>query len=98
MYLSSTENKEKGVSLLSQVKRYVKVICSHEADGRRVPMRLYLDGTRYDIESVKHVTPMHELERGRKGLRYTIQVNGHETHLFEERERFFVLKKEKEGV
>ena len=83
---------------MSQVKRYVKVIAIHEADGTTVPIRIYFGGKQYRVQSLKHTALMKDLYRGGKGTRYTINVNGQETFLYEDRERFYVEAKEKEGV
>ncbi len=82
---------------MSPVKRYVKVIAVHEADGTIVPVRIYFDGKAYRVSSLKHTASMRELYRGGRGTRYTINVNGQETYLYEDRERFYVEAKEKGG-
>ncbi len=76
-------------------KVYVDVSLSVSKDGYVRPRRLrYEDGTIYEIEELKQVhknTASYNV--GGLGDRYTVIIRGQETHLFDERGRWFVEAK-----
>ena len=72
--------------MTSQAKVYVAVIASFSKDGNLFPRRLrWEDGREYSIEKVLDVRPAAVLKAGGQGDRYTVQINGHQSYLFFER-------------
>ena len=72
-------------------KVYVEVLAWHDRSGKSRPMRiLWEDGTVYIVERVLHRSKNKSVKVGGGDTRYTIQINGKETFLFEEEGRWFV--------
>ena len=72
--------------MTSQAKVYVAVIASFSEDGNLFPRRLrWEDGREYSIEKILDVRPAAALKAGGQGNRYTVQINGHQSYLFFER-------------
>ena len=72
--------------MTSKAKVYVSVIASFSEDGNLFPRRLrWEDGREYSIEKILDVRPAAALKAGGQGDRYTVQINGHQSYLFFER-------------
>lgn len=68
------------------VKVYVAVLAAFGADGRLIPRRLqWEDGHQYAIDRVLDMRPAAAMKAGGQGDRYTVQINGHQSYLFFER-------------
>lgn len=72
-------------------KVYVEVLAWHDRNGKSRPLRiLWEDGTVYIVERVLNRSKNKSVKVGGGDTRYTIQINGKETFLFEEDGRWFV--------
>lgn len=75
-------------------RKYVDVILLNRADGSKRPMYVvWEDGIKYEIDRIKHICKAASTKVGGTGLRYTIVVNGQETFIFEDDNRWFVEAK-----
>lgn len=73
-------------------KEYVNVLAAFYTSGKVIPKVIkFDDGSRYKIDRVLDIRPAASLKVGGAGIRYTISVNGKQTHLFREEERWFVV-------
>lgn len=71
---------------MQNVKVYVKVVVSFDADGTMIPLSLtWEDGTEYLIDRVLDIRQASAMKAGSGGDRYTIRVQGRESYLFFER-------------
>lgn len=85
------------------IKVYVDVVASFNSEGTLIPLTLtWEDGTEYAIDRVTDIRQAAAMKAGGQGDRYTIQVNGHQSYLFFERNasircnnigRFFVERR-----
>ena len=72
-------------------KVFVDVLVKHTKDGKKVPiMIIFEDGQEYEIDKLCDRRQAAASKVGGSGIRYTIQINGRETFLFEEDEVWFV--------
>ncbi|NLV51292.1 MAG: hypothetical protein GXY20_11445 [Clostridiales bacterium] len=68
------------------VKVYVPVLAAFTSDGMLIPWRIrWEDGAIYTIDKVVDCRPAAALKAGGQGDRYTIQIDGHQSYLFFER-------------
>ena len=68
------------------IKVYVAVAAEFDADGRIIPtMITWEDGTKYEIDRVTDIRQAAAMKAGGQGDRYTVQINGHQSYLFFER-------------
>lgn len=77
-------------------KKYVEVISDTSTEGKVTPLTIVWDtGVRYGIDKVLDVRQAHSLRTGGTGMRYTVRVGGHTTHLWYDdyRGRWFVEAK-----
>ncbi len=76
-------------------KVFVEVFVIVDKDGKRRPMRiLWEDGTVYTVERLLNRCRAKSKNVGGGEIRYTIQVNGQETFIFEDDEgKWFVESK-----
>jgi hypothetical protein len=74
-----------GVTEMSEVKVYVPVNATFDADGRMVPTDLFFDGRRYQIDKVLDIRQAAAKKAGGQGDRYTVRINGQQSYLFFER-------------
>ena len=73
---------------------YVDVVVLNKADGSKRPLSIiWEDGKSYEVDRLKQVCRAASTKVGGTGLRYTIVVNGHETFIFEDDNRWFVEAK-----
>ena len=81
----------------SPYKRYVDVNVEFQKDGSLIPKSIiWDDGVTYEIQKITDVRRAASLIAGAMGTRYTIYVDGYETHLYYgDNHRWFVeLNKE----
>jgi hypothetical protein len=70
---------------MSEVKVYVSVNASFDADGTMIPTDLVFDGRRYQIDKVLDIRQAAAMKAGGQGDRYTVRINGQQSYLFFER-------------
>lgn len=69
-----------------EIKVYVDVVASFNAEGTLIPLKLtWEDGTEYIIDRVTDIRQAAAMKAGGQGDRYTIQVNGKQSYMFFER-------------
>ena len=79
----------------SRRKQYVEVLAAHQIDGTVQPRAIILaGGDTYQIDEVTHVYRPDSPLAGPGGLRDTIRIGNHTTHLYERGGRWFVEMKE----
>lgn len=74
-------------------KQYVEVIVKFKENGEKVPLSILYENKEYIIDKVMEVKPKASLKVGGFGVRYSVRIQGVETHLFYEFDRWFVEKK-----
>ena len=68
------------------IKVYVEVMVSFDEDGRMLPkMLVWEDGRKYCIDRVTDIRQAAAMKAGGQGDRYTVIINGQQSHLFFER-------------
>jgi hypothetical protein len=70
---------------MSEVKVYVPVNASFDADGTMIPTALVFDGRSYQINKVLDIRQAAAMKAGGQGDRYTVRINGQQSYLFFER-------------
>ncbi len=72
-------------------KAYVSVTAKFEKDGSIIPQSiLWEDGTVYVLNKITNICLAASLKAGGAGIRYTCIINGVQTYLFLEKDRWFV--------
>ncbi len=72
-------------------KVYVDVLLKNDRKGCIKPLQItWEDGSIFEVDSIKHVCKAASTRVGGCGDRYTIMVEGRETYLFHEDNRWFV--------
>ena len=81
----------------SPYKIYVDVNVEFQKDGTLIPRYIIWDGGKvYEIQKVTDVRRAASLVAGATGIRYTIYIDGYESHLyFGDNRRWFVEGKKK---
>ena len=81
----------------SPYKIYVDVNVEFQKDGTLIPRSIiWDDGKVYEIQKVTNVRRAASLVAGATGIRYTIYIDGYESHLyFGDNRRWFVEGKKK---
>jgi len=80
--------------LSNDFKVYVSVLELRREDGTILPRAItWEDGFTYEIERVLDIRPAASLKCGGAGIRYKIRVQGKDTYLWLEDQRFFVERK-----
>ena len=84
--------------LENDFKVYVEVNTRHRSDGRILPLSfIWEDGREYQIDKILDIRPAASLKGGGTGLRYTVLVRSHQTHLWLEEgqdvQRWFMERK-----
>ena len=81
----------------SPYKIYVDVNVEFQKDGTLIPRSIiWDDGKIYEIQKVTEVRRAASLVAGATGIRYTIYIDGYESHLyFGDNRRWFVEGKKK---
>jgi hypothetical protein len=72
-------------------KVFVEVIAKFTKDGGKVPLKIkWQDGRTFDIDKVTDVRRAASLKAGGQGMRYRCRINGKETYLWLEEDKWFV--------
>ena len=75
-------------------KVFVDVVVQHDKNGAKKPLCIiFEDGKKYEIDKLCAHRRAAATRVGGTGIRYTIQVQGRETYLFEDEDRWFVEAK-----
>lgn len=75
-------------------KVYVSVSADFSREGRIRPTSfIWEDGRRYEIDKVVDVRRAASLKAGGIGMRYTCMIQGKQTYLYLEDERWFMERK-----
>lgn len=76
-------------------KKYVNMIVRNFPDGRVMPLAIDWDGGHlYEIDRVLDIRPAASpLKAGGAGIRYTCRIQGQNTYLWREEDRWFVEAK-----
>ena len=76
-------------------KVYVDVILRQDKSGATRPLRIIGENGRvYEVERLLYKCRAASMKVGGCGMRYTVQICGRETYVFEEDGRWFVEAKE----
>lgn len=68
------------------VKVYVAVAAEFDSVGRLIPTVVtWEDGSKYEIDRVPDIRQAAVMKAGGQGDRYTVQIKGHQSYLFFER-------------
>lgn len=79
---------------MNDSKVYVDVDARFGKDGKLMPTAIiWEDGHRYEIDKVTQVVRRASMKAGGVGIRYTCVVNGKQSYLFYEVDRWFVERK-----
>lgn len=79
---------------ISSAKVYVDVDVHFCKDGRLIPKAIiWEDGRRYEIDKVTQVAKRASMKAGGCGIRYTCIVQGQQSYLFYEVDKWFVERK-----
>ena len=81
-------------------KRYVEVIVKCSPAGEIIPLAIYWpdNGELYEIDKVLDIRPAASLKAGGAGIRYQCRIQGKETFLWLEENKWFVEEKVREAV
>ena len=72
-------------------KQYVEVVATHYIDGSVRPQKIVLaTGAVYEIEDSREEAPGKAHTTGELARRYVVKINGKETFLYRDGERWFV--------
>lgn len=72
-------------------KTYVSVNVDIDEDGTMLPRLIrWMNGRVFAIEQLGYKCRASSAKVGGGGIRYTVQINGRETYLFQEGSRWFV--------
>ena len=75
-------------------KKYVDMIVRYYPDGTIKPMAVWWDeGKVYEIDRILDVRPAASLKAGGAGIRYTCRIQGKQTYVWLEENRWFVEAK-----
>lgn len=84
----------KEIRYQNENKVYVRVAAIFSPDGKLQPMYIWWeDGRRYAIDRVLDVCRAASTKAGGIGLRYFCMVQGHETNLYFEEDRWYVERR-----
>lgn len=76
-------------------KKFVPVIVRFDEEGQRRPLEIeYDEGHWYHIDKILDKKRAACYEVGGVGIRYTCQILGKITYLWEEKDRWFVVSKQ----
>lgn len=72
-------------------KTYVEVTARFTAEGEILPIKiLWKDGRSFFIDKLLDIRPAASLKAGGAGIRYTCRIDGRQSYLFLEENRWFV--------
>lgn len=76
-------------------RAYVKVVVEYSLEGNIRPLMVeWEDGRRFEVDRLLDVRRAASTKAGGQGMRYTVRILGHETYLFEDEGRWFVVAKD----
>jgi hypothetical protein len=76
-------------------KVFVDVIAKHTSEGHIIPLSvMWKDGRQFDVDRVIDVRKAASLKVGGCGWRYTCRIQGKETFLFLDNDKWFVESRE----
>ena len=79
---------------VSPLKVYVDVDVHFSKDGKIIPKAIiWEDGRRYEIDKITQVARRASFRAGGTGIRHTCIVNGKQSYLFYEVNRWFVERR-----
>lgn len=68
------------------IKVYVAVAARFDDEGNLIPTSItWEDGREFEIDRVTDIRQAAAMKAGGQGDRYTVQINGHQSYLFFER-------------
>ncbi len=68
------------------IKVYIEVVVYFDEEGRMIPkMLIWEDGRKYTIDRIIDIRQAAAMKAGGQGDRYTVIINGQQSHLFFER-------------
>ncbi len=71
-------------------KKYVKVMVEIDENGNKKPKTITFNNHEYEIDKVLDMKKAVSMKVGGIGERYTVRINGHETYLYFENNKWFV--------
>lgn len=72
-------------------KVFVDVVLMQTKDGQKVPLKVvWSDGRSFEIDRVTDVRRAASLKAGGQGMRYKCRIQGKETYLWLEEDKWFV--------
>lgn len=74
-------------------KKYVKVILEIDENGKKTPKTIVYNDKEYLIDKVVDIRQCVSMKVGGIGERYTVRIDGKETFIFFENNKWFVEEK-----
>ena len=74
-------------------KKYVKVYLEMDENGKKTPKSIVYNDQKFEIDCVLDVRTAPSMKVGGVGERYTIRIDGKETYIFLENNKWFVEEK-----
>ena len=74
-------------------KKYVKVYLEMDENGKKTPKSIVYNDQKFEIDRVLDVRIAPSMKVGGVGERYTIRIDGKETYIFLENNKWFVEEK-----
>lgn len=74
-------------------KQFVKVIVEIDENGNKKPLSLTFKDRVYCIDKLLDVKRAVAMKVGGVGERYSVRINGYETYIYNERDKWFVEEK-----
>jgi len=74
-------------------KKYVKVLTEIDENGKKTPKVIKYDDREFIIDKVLEIKKSASMKVGGVGERYKIRINGIETFIFYEKDKWFVEEK-----
>ena len=78
---------------MKELKVYVKVIAEIDEVGKKTPKIIVYDDREFIVDKVIDMKKCASMKVGGVGERYRIRINGYETYLYYERDKWFVEEK-----
>lgn len=74
-------------------KKYVKVYLEMDENGKKTPKTIVYNDQKFEIDRVLDVRTAPSMKVGGVGERYTVRIDGKETYIFLENNKWFVEEK-----
>ena len=74
-------------------KTFVKVLTEIDENGKKTPKILEFNGQKFEIDRVVDMKKCPSMKVGGVGERYRVRINGKETYIFYEENKWFVEEK-----